>query len=66
MKDNYGSMLNYSPKDRSHRDEHFAPIYYPIATIFIDDSLERVKNEEKNIFMIIYTFFYFILFSRLS
>ena len=44
MKDNYGSMLNYSPKDRSHRDEHFAPIYCPIATILMGKGLIRTQN----------------------
>ena len=39
MGNNYDYMLKYSPNDRSHRDEHFAPMYRPVATILMDEGL---------------------------
>ena len=44
MGNNYDYMLKYSPNDRSHRDEHFAPMYRPVATILMDEGLVITQN----------------------
>ncbi len=41
MDENHDTMFTYSPNDRSHHGEHFAPIYRSIPSLFMNNMLEN-------------------------